>query len=55
MIDVRAFLNEGGKLLFTGKHAGQQYAEGNEFRNFGFPEPAEPARDRRERATQRDG
>ena len=39
MIAVRAFLNEGGKLLYTGKRAGQQYAEGNEFRNFGFPEP----------------
>ena len=39
MIAVRAFLNEGGKLLYTGKNAGQQYADGNEFRNFGFPEP----------------
>ena len=39
MIDVRHFLNEGGKLFYTGKSAGQQYAEGNEFRNFGFPEP----------------
>ena len=41
MIDVRHFLNEGGKLFFTGKSAGQQWAEGNEFRNFGFPEPPE--------------
>ena len=39
MVDVRHFLNEGGKLLYTGKYAGAQYAEGNEFRNFGFPEP----------------
>ena len=39
MVAVRAFLNEGGKLLYTGKRAGQQYPEGNEFRNFGFPEP----------------
>jgi Zinc carboxypeptidase/Immune inhibitor A-like, MAM domain len=39
MIAVRAFLNEGGKLLYTGKNAGRQYAEGQEFRNFGFPEP----------------
>jgi murein tripeptide amidase MpaA len=39
MIDVRDFLNEGGKLFFTGKNAGREYAEGNEFRNFGFPEP----------------
>ena len=38
MIDVRSFLNEGGKLFFTGKSAGQQWAEGNAFRNFGFPE-----------------
>ena len=44
MIAVRAFLNEGGKLLYTGKRAGQQYAEGNEFRNFGFPEPDGRAR-----------
>jgi murein tripeptide amidase MpaA len=40
MIDVRDFLNEGGKLFYTGKNAGRQYAEGNEFRNFGFPEPS---------------
>ena len=38
---VRDFLNEGGKLLFTGQHAGRQDAEGYEFRNFGFPEPDE--------------
>ena len=43
MIDVRHFLNEGGKLFFTGKSAGQQWAEGNPFRNFGFPEPGEAA------------
>jgi len=43
MIDVRHFLNEGGKLFFTGKNAGRQYAEGNEFRNFGFPEPRDAA------------
>jgi hypothetical protein len=41
MVDVRHFLNEGGKLFYTGKYAGAQYAEGNEFRNFGFPEPRE--------------
>ena len=46
MVDVRHFLNEGGKLLFTGKYAGGQYAEGNEFRNFGFPEPREGRRRR---------
>ena len=38
---VRDFLNEGGKLLFTGQNAGRQDAEGYEFRNFGFPEPDE--------------
>jgi hypothetical protein len=38
---VRDFLNEGGKLFFTGKSAGQQWAEGQVFRNFGFPEPDE--------------
>ena len=38
---VRDFLNEGGKLFFTGQHAGRQDAEGYEFRNFGFPEPDE--------------
>ena len=43
MIDVRHFLNEGGKLFYTGKNAGLQYAQGNEFRNFGFPEPRERA------------
>ena len=40
---VRDFLNEGGKLFFTGQHAGRQDAEGYEFRNFGFPEPDESA------------
>ena len=43
MIDVRHYLNEGGKLFYTGKNAGAQYAEGNEFRNFGFPEPRDAA------------
>ena len=38
---IRDFLNEGGKLLFTGQNAGRQDAEGYEFRNFGFPEPDE--------------
>ena len=42
-IDVRDFLNEGGKLLFTGKEAGTQYANAEEFRNFGFPEPRDAA------------
>jgi murein tripeptide amidase MpaA len=38
---VRDFLNEGGRLFFTGQSAGRQDAEGYEFRNFGFPEPDE--------------
>ena len=38
---VRDFLNEGGKLLYTGKFAGTQYVSAYEFRNFGFPEPQE--------------
>jgi hypothetical protein len=38
---VRDYLNEGGKLFFTGQNAGRQDAEGYEFRNFGFPEPDE--------------
>jgi murein tripeptide amidase MpaA len=38
---VRDFLNEGGKLVYAGKNAGQQYAEGYEFRNTGFPQPNE--------------
>ena len=41
MIAVRDFINEGGKLVYAGKHAGQQYVEGFEFRNFGFPQPGE--------------
>ena len=31
MLDVRAYLNEGGRLLYTGKYAGFQYAFGYEF------------------------
>jgi hypothetical protein len=38
---MRDYLNEGGKLLFTGQNAGRQDAEGYEFRNYGFPEPDE--------------
>jgi hypothetical protein len=40
-IDVRDFLNEGGKLFFTGQNAGRQWAEGYEVRNYGFAEPPE--------------
>jgi murein tripeptide amidase MpaA len=40
MVDVRDFMNEGGKLFFTGQNAGYQYAlpTAVEFRNFDFPE-----------------
>jgi hypothetical protein len=40
-VAVRDFINEGGKLFYTGKNAGRQYAEGFEFRNTGFPQPNE--------------
>ena len=40
-VAVRDYINEGGKVLYAGKHAGQQYAEGFEFRNYGFPQPNE--------------
>jgi hypothetical protein len=40
-VAVRDYLNEGGKLFYTGKNAGRQYAEGFEFRNVGFPQPNE--------------
>jgi hypothetical protein len=40
-VDVRDYLNEGGKLFFTGKNAGRQWAEGYEVRNYGFAEPPE--------------
>jgi len=42
-VAVRDYLNEGGKLFFTGKNAGQEYADGNKFRNQGFPEPRDGA------------
>ncbi len=47
MVDVRDYMNEGGKLFFTGQNAGHQYAlpTAVEFRNFDFPEGDEaPAR-----------
>jgi Zinc carboxypeptidase len=31
LLAVRAYLNEGGRLLYTGKYAGLQYAQGYEF------------------------
>ena len=40
-IDARDYMNEGGKLFFTGQNAGRQWAEGYEVRNYGFPEPPE--------------
>lgn len=40
-VAARDYINEGGKLMYAGKHAGQQYSEGFEFRNTGFPQPNE--------------
>ena len=40
---MRDFLNEGGKLFYSGQSAGRQDTEAYEFRNFGFPEPDEAA------------
>ena len=40
-VDVRDYLNESGKLFFTGQNAGRQWAEGYEVRNYGFPEAPE--------------
>jgi hypothetical protein len=45
-IAARDYINEGGKLVYAGKHAGQQYVEGFEFRNFGFPQPNESKKGR---------
>ena len=41
IIAMRDYLNEGGKVVLAGKHTGQQYFEGFEFRNYGFPQPNE--------------
>jgi murein tripeptide amidase MpaA len=41
VVAVRDYLNEGGKLFLGGKHAGQQYFEGYEFRNEGYLQPNE--------------
>jgi hypothetical protein len=41
VIAVRDYLNEGGQVFLGGKHAGQQFFEGYEFRNEGFPQPDE--------------
>ena len=40
-VAARDYINEGGKLMYAGKHAGQQYSEGFEYRNVGFPQPNE--------------
>jgi murein tripeptide amidase MpaA len=41
IVAIRDYLNEGGKVLLAGKHAGQEFFEGYEFRNEGFPQPNE--------------
>ena len=43
-VAVRDYLNEGGKVVYAGKHAGQQYAEGYEFRNTGSRSPTRTSR-----------
>jgi murein tripeptide amidase MpaA len=35
-IDVRHFMNEGGKLFYTGQFAGEEYSDGFEVKNYGF-------------------
>ena len=35
-IDVRDYMNEGGKLFYTGQFAGEQYSDGFEVKNYGF-------------------
>jgi hypothetical protein len=35
-IDVRDYLNEGGKLFYTGQFAGEEYSDGFEVKNYGF-------------------
>jgi murein tripeptide amidase MpaA len=35
-IDVRDFMNEGGKLFYTGQFAGEEYSDGFEVKNYGF-------------------
>ena len=37
MLEVRAYLNEGGKLLFTGQHAGTQFAQAFPFNPVSTP------------------
>jgi hypothetical protein len=44
MLAVRAFLNEGGRLLYTGKYAGYEQAFGYEF-NIETNAPCDPASD----------
>jgi hypothetical protein len=41
MLAVRAFLNEGGRLLYTGKYAGLEFAQGYEF-NLETNAPCDP-------------
>ena len=37
MLEVRAFLNEGGKLMFTGRHAGWQFANAFDYNPVSTP------------------
>jgi hypothetical protein len=40
-IDVRDYLNEGGKLFYSGQFAGEQYSDGFEVKNYGFEQSPE--------------
>ena len=37
MLEVRAFLNEGGRLLYTGRHAGWQFANAFDYNPVSTP------------------
>jgi murein tripeptide amidase MpaA len=41
MLEIRAFLNEGGRVLYTGKYAGLEFAQGYEF-NIETNAPCDP-------------
>ncbi len=42
MLHVRSYLNEGGKLLYTGQWAGNQYASEFDYNRMGTPNPNPP-------------
>jgi hypothetical protein len=46
MLEFRAYLNEGGRVLYTGKRAGQQYSEAGVGRQFYDPKGSGPCNPR---------